>query len=151
MVKHDNLLLQNQLCFALYAATNSVVRFYRNRLADVGLTYPQYLVLVVLWERDAIPVNQIAATLRLDSASISPILKRLEAAGLLARHRPAHDERRLEIVLTDAGRDLQDRVAEIQHAVACQTELDENEFFELRGALMRLADSMTAGDEDAVA
>lgn len=116
----ENLKLGNQLCFALYAATNAITRAYRSRLSEVGLTYPQYLVMMVLWQTDGVPVKTLAQQLQLDSATVTPLLKRLEAAGFVRRQRSSEDERVVRIHLSDQGRHLQPRVAEMQKAVACQ-------------------------------
>ena len=86
MTRYDNLLLDHQLCFALYAATNSIIRTYRKRLGTVGLTYPQYLVMLVLWQKDGITVNELAKTLKLDAPTISSILKRLQSIKFIKRH-----------------------------------------------------------------
>lgn len=138
----ENLKLGNQLCFALYAATNAITRAYRSRLNEVGLTYPQYLVMMVLWQTDGVPVKTLAQQLQLDSATVTPLLKRLEAAGFVRRQRSSEDERVVRIHLSDQGRHLQPRVAEMQKAVACQTGLTESEFIELRSSLHQLADTM---------
>ncbi|MEO0422252.1 MAG: MarR family transcriptional regulator [Pseudomonadota bacterium] len=148
MPRHNNLLLSHQLCFALYTATNSVVRAYRRRLADVGLTYTQYLVLLALWEQDGIALKSLAERLSLDSASLTPVIKRLEKMGLLRRDRSSADERRISIVLTAQGQSLQDEVAAIQSAVECQTGLSEDAFLELRGALEQLTRTMGENDDE---
>ena len=95
--------LDNQLCFALYAANHAMHRLYRQRLKSLGLTYPQYLVMLVLWEQDGLAVGQIGERLKLDSATLTPLLKRLEAAGHLQRLRDTTDERRLRLQLTPKG------------------------------------------------
>ncbi len=152
MQRHDNLLLSHQLCFALYSATNAVVRAYRKRLAAVGLTYTQYLVLLSLWEQDGVALKSLAERLGLDSASLTPVIKRLEKMELLRRDRSNLDERRINIVLTAQGQALQDQVATIQHEVECQTGLSEEAFLSLRGALEQLTATMSANDdEDALA
>ncbi len=108
----EHLVLRRQVCFALYAASRAMTDVYRPILDAVGLTYPQYLVLLVLWERDgdAPAVSELGAELRLDSGTLSPLLKRLEAVGLVVRRRSARDERRVEVELTDAGRALRERM-----------------------------------------
>ncbi len=143
MSNYENLLLNNQLCFALYAATNAIIRVYRPKLGSVGLTYPQYLVLLVLWESDGMTVKSLAQWLKLDSATITPLLKRLEKVGLLTRKRNAEDERIVNIFLTEKGKDLEHEVAAMQKKVACQTGLKDKEFFELRDTLHRLVDTMS--------
>ena len=136
----DALRLDRQLCFALYAATNAITRAYRAPLAQLGLTYPQYLVLLVLWEpdRDTHTVKGLADALQLDSSTLTPLLKRLEAAGFVSRKRQPGDERVVQIGLTAAGRALRTPVAAVQQDVACRTGMDELEFTEFRGRLHQL-------------
>lgn len=107
------LLLDNQLCFALYSASLAMTKLYKPLLEDLGLTYPQYLVMLVLWERDGLTVSDIGERLSLDSGTLTPLLKRLEASGLVSRLRDAQDERRVRITLSAAGRRLQSRAARI--------------------------------------
>jgi len=142
-MKHENLKLDNQLCFALYSATHALTRAYRNALDDKGLTYTQYLVLLVLWEHEGMSVSTIAQKLDLDSASLTPILKRLEVAGILQRQRNKQDERVVEIKLTEKGYALEDEVAEIQKGVACKTGLPANEFDALKKSLHELTRVMS--------
>ena len=148
MSQFENLKLKNQLCFALYAATNAITRAYRSRLSHIGLTYSQYLVMMVLWEADGITVKNIAQQLHLDSPTITPLLKRLESAGFLKRQRNANDERVVNIFLTDAGRNIQARVAEMQKGVACQTGMQETQFIELRSTLHELIDTINQNQPD---
>ena len=138
----DPLLLDNQLCFALYAATNAVTRAYRAPLGQVGLTYPQYLAMVVLWQRGNCTVKQLADTLLLDSSTLTPLLKRLEAAGWVHRNRDRQDERVVWIGLTAAGQALRAPVAAIQQGVACRTQLAQAELVTLRTQLRTLAETM---------
>ena len=148
MANYENLLLNNQLCFALYAATNTIVRSYRSRLGNVGLTYPQYLVLLVLWETDGVTVKGLAQRLNLDSGTVTPLLKRLENAGLVARQRSLQDERVVNILLTPQGRELEHEVAQMQREVACQTGLQPAEFFDLRDKLYRLVETMARNQQE---
>ncbi len=148
MLQLENLKLKNQLCFALYAATNAITRAYRSRLSHIGLTYSQYLVMMVLWEADGITVRNIAQQLHLDSPTVTPLLKRLESAGFVSRQRSASDERIVNVFLTDSGRTIQARVAEMQKSVACQTGLPETQFIELRSTLHNLVDSINANQLD---
>ena len=143
MTQYNNLKLDHQLCFALYAATHSLTRAYRVSLEKLGITYTQYLVLLVLWEQDGISVGKIAQRLELDSATLTPMLKRLEVAGFVTRIRNPKDERIVEINLTTAGNQLQQELAKVQHGVACQTGLDEKEFNQLKDALHRLVQTMS--------
>lgn len=119
--------LENQLCFSLYAAGLAMNKVYRRLLKPMGVTYLQYLVLMVLWQRDGLTVSAIGDQLSLDSATLTPLLKRMEAAGLLSRQRSQADERQVEIWLTVAGQDLQELARSIQPAIAqaCGCPVDE--------------------------
>jgi DNA-binding MarR family transcriptional regulator len=140
----DDLVLRRQVCFALYAASRAVTDVYRPILDGLGLTYPQYLVLLVLWERGEQPcsVRELGTALRLDSGTLSPLLKRLEAAGLLVRRRDAADERRVEIRLTDAGRALRERAGPVPEQVARATGLTLDELVALRDTLTRITETI---------
>ena len=105
--------LDNQLCFALYSASLAMTKFYKPLLESIGLTYPQYLVMLVLWEHDGLIVSEIGDRLRLDSGTLTPLLKRLETSGLLTRRRATDDERRVQVSLTDAGRLLKTKASPI--------------------------------------
>ena len=146
MSEYKNLKLDNQLCFALYAATHSLTRAYRSALERSGITYTQYLVMLVLWENNNISVGKIAQRLELDSGTLTPMLKRLETAGLIKRVRNIDDERIVEISLTEAGNLLQHEIAQVQQGVACKTGLGIEEFKQLTDALHRLVDTMS-GDK----
>ena len=106
-------LLDNQLCFALYSTSLAMTRVYKPLLDDIGLTYPQYLAMLVLWEEDGLMVSALGERLYLDSGTLTPLLKRLESSGLIARIRAVEDERRVHITLTAAGRKLKGRAAKI--------------------------------------
>ncbi|WP_208117258.1 MarR family winged helix-turn-helix transcriptional regulator [Streptomyces sp. NBC_00582] len=112
-----SLLLDDQLCFALYAASRAVTARYRPLLDELGLTYPQYLVMLVLWEQDSISVRELGAALQLESSTLSPLLKRLEANGLLRRERRPDDERSVALCLTEAGAHLRDRARAVPLAI----------------------------------
>lgn len=142
MPEFENLKLDNQLCFALYSATNSITRLYRSLLDDYDLTYPQYLVLLVLWEKDGIAIKEVMKRLKLDSGTLSPIIKRLQTAGLVEKIRTDKDERIVRLLLTDKARKLEPLVARVQEKVACQTGLSSTEFFELLDRLNHLAASL---------
>jgi len=144
MTKYKNLLLNNQLCFALYAATNSIVRYYRIYLNEIGITYTQYLVLLVLWESESSNIKEIAKVLKLDSPTITPIVQKLEKMNLVKRQRSDKDERIVEVTLTKNGIDLETQVADIQNKVACRTQLNPKDFKDLKNTLNALADTMAA-------
>lgn len=135
----EALRLENQLCFALYAASGLVTRAYRPLLEPLGLTYPQYLAMLVLWERGAATVGELGEALALDSGTLTPLLKRLEAAGLVSRRRDPADERRVIVDLTEAGRALKARAADVPAALACKLGLPLEEIIALRSTLQDLA------------
>lgn len=105
--------LDNQLCFALYSASLAMTKLYKPLLEELGLTYPQYLVMLVLWERDGLMVSELGARLYLDSGTLTPLLKRLEASAYVSRLRAVDDERRVYVTLTSLGRKLKTRAAKI--------------------------------------
>ncbi len=144
---HDDLRLDNQLCFALYAATHAITRSYRGKLGELGLTYPQYLVLLALMERPMMTSGALARALKLDAGTLTPLLKRLAAAGLVARERRAQDERVVEITLTQAGRALHDDLLRTREQVICRTALSGGELSTLRGALQALTESLSMADD----
>ena len=109
--------LDNQLCFRLYTASRLITQAYHPMLAEQGLTYPQYLVLMVLWEKDAQPVNDIAKRLRLETNTVTPLLKRMETEGFLTRSRGREDARQIIVKLTKKGRDLQEKLADVPEAI----------------------------------
>ncbi|MCZ2821795.1 MarR family transcriptional regulator [Modestobacter sp. VKM Ac-2977] len=127
--------LDDQLCFALYAASRAVTARYRPMLDELGVTYPQYLVLMLLWEEDGQTVGQLGARLALDSGTLSPLLKRLTAAGLVTRHRRADDERSVSVRLTDAGRALEAPACAISAEMIDALALNQQQFDELKSQL----------------
>ena len=141
----DNpLLLKDQLCFSLYAASRAVTALYRPLLDELGLTYPQYLVLLVLWEHGTSPVKDLGNALQLDYGTLSPLLKRLEANGLVRRTRRADDERSVAVALTDEGASLRDRALSVPPVIGTAMGLGEQEFETLRGLLSKLTTSVQA-------
>ncbi|GAB3873366.1 hypothetical protein GCM10027610_140410 [Dactylosporangium cerinum] len=135
--------LDRQVCFALYTASRAVTARYRPLLDDLGITYPQYLVLLVLWEQDARTVKEIGTALRLDSSTLSPLLKRLEAAGLVTRARRADDERSVTVQLTEAGAALRERARAVPARLVCDGGLGIGELDALRETLVRLTAALT--------
>lgn len=114
--------LDNQLCFALYSASLAMTKLYKPLLDELGLTYPQYLVMLALWERDGQMVSELGGRLSLDSGTLTPLLKRLEAGGLVTRMRDVQDERRVHVTLTAAGRRLKLRAQEIPACIVAATQ-----------------------------
>lgn len=131
--------LDDQLCFALTTATRAVASAYRAQLAPLGLTYPQYLVLLALWERGPQSVSDLGTALHLDSGTLSPLLRRLERSSFVTRRRSTEDERRVLITLTDAGIALETPVADVRASVESSTGLGHEEFVDLRRRLLDLA------------
>ncbi len=130
--------LDDQLCFALYAASRAITSAYRDGLAGLGLTYPQFVTLLVLWETDNVTVKELGQRLHLDSGTLSPLLKRLEALGLITRHRASDDERRVHIRLTASGQALRGPVLDVQSDVASTLDLTDDEAVMLRTLARRL-------------
>jgi DNA-binding MarR family transcriptional regulator len=141
----DNVLaLDDQVCFALAVATRSVVALYKPLLEPLGLTHPQYLVMLALWECEELSVRDLSALLQLDPGTLSPLLKRLEAAGYVRRARNPHDERALAIVLTPEGRALRTRALEVPPAVVARLGLPLSELSDLQRRLTRVIAAATA-------
>ena len=138
------LLLDNQLCFALYSASLAMTRLYQPLLAELGLTYPQYLAMLVLWERDGLAVSELGERLSLDSGTLTPLLKRLETAGLVARIRAVEDERRVHITLTAAGRKLKARAAKVPGCILSASQCSIPELIALTQRLHALRDRLAA-------
>lgn len=136
-------LLDQQLCFALYSANLAMHKVYRPLLSALGLTYPQYLAMLVLWEDGALTVSAIGERLYLDSATLTPLLKRLETAGLLTRTRAVDDERQVVIELTAKGHHLRQRAPDVLSAVFCAAGCSSGELRAIRSELERLRGNLT--------
>lgn len=143
--------LDRQLCFALYAASLAMTRLYKPLLEPLGLTYPQYLAMLVLWESDRLGVAELGARVGLDSGTLTPLLKRLESAGLVDRLRDSADERRVRLVLTADGRALRDRAAEIAPQIAAATGCTLSEISSLVDRLHALRGQLRSAAERAAA
>jgi DNA-binding MarR family transcriptional regulator len=135
--------LDQQVCFSLYSAQLAMTKVYRKLLADLDLTYPQYLVMLVLWEGDGLTVSQVGERLFLDSATLTPLLKRLEAAGLLTRQRAVEDERQVVISLTAEGRALRRKAGAIPEAIFCASGCELDELLELKSRLDGLRERLS--------
>jgi len=141
----DTLLkLDNQLCFTLYSASLAMNKVYRKLLAPLGLTYPQYLVMLVLWERDELTVSEIGERLFLDSATLTPLLKRLETSELLTRTRSASDERQVLIALSRSGKALKTKAAQVPEGVFCAAALGINQLGQIKSQLETLRRNLIA-------
>ena len=130
--------LEQMICFELYAASRAMTSLYRPALDAHGLTYPQYAALLVIWHRGRITVRDLGTAMRLDSGTLSPLLKRLETQGLIHRTRGTDDERIVWITPTDKGSDLERRVADLPQRLACALDLSTDEFHTLHNLLTRI-------------
>lgn len=140
----ESLTLDRQLCFAAYSVSQAFTRVYKPGLDQIGLTYPQYLVLLVLWEQDNQMMKHIGERLHLDSGTLTPLLKRLEAAGIVRRQRDPDDERQVRIILTPKGHSLKEQAVKAREDVVCASGRSTEEIQALRDELMRLRDSLNA-------
>lgn len=143
----DTLKLDTQLCFALYSASRATIDIYRPLLDSLGITYPQYLVLLILWEQGTCSVKDIGTRLHLDSGTLSPLLKRLEGAGFIKRQRRAEDERVVDISLTDEGYALKSQAALIPEKFFCELDLSFEEYIDLLTSLKKLTERLYARQE----
>ncbi|WP_428310705.1 MarR family winged helix-turn-helix transcriptional regulator [Hydrocarboniphaga sp.] len=140
----ESLRLANQICFAVYSTELAFNGIYKPLLDVIGLTYPQYLAMMVLWERDDVAVKDIGALLHLDSGTLTPLLKRLESAGLVRRTRNPEDERQVRITLSDAGRALQKKAEAVPIGVAGACAIPWDEMAAIRDQLLALRDRLNA-------
>ncbi|MBL4571160.1 MAG: MarR family transcriptional regulator [Alcanivorax sp.] len=138
--------LDLQVCFALYSAQLAMSKVYRKLLKELGLTYPQYLVMMVLWEQDRLSVSEIGERLFLDSATLTPLLKRLEGMGLVLRQRSRPDERHVEVTLTQSGRALRQQAEKVPEAVLCASQCSPEELVQLRDELHGLRARLATAD-----
>ena len=136
--------LDNQICFAVYSTAHAFNRIYKPLLDRLGLTYPQYLVMLVLWERDDVPVKFIGERLFLDSGTLTPLLKRLEAAGLVRRTRSAEDERQVMIALTPRGQTLREKARTVPHGVLAASACSVDELVSMKNDLLALRDRLNS-------
>ena len=140
----DWLQLDQQLCFALYSTSLAMTKIYKPILGELGLTYPQYLVMLVLWEHGKVTVSELGGRLRLDSGTLTPLLKRLESAALVRRERDADDERRVLISLTDTGRELRSAAVGIPEKLLCAVQCSVEE---IQALTVRLHDLRSTLEE----
>ncbi|KUJ52372.1 MarR family winged helix-turn-helix transcriptional regulator [Chryseobacterium sp. JAH] len=138
MEKYNPPQLGSQLCFPLYVMAKEITGLYRPFLDELDITYPQYLVMMVLWEKDGLTVNQIGEKLYLDSGTLTPLLKRLEAKGFVIRKRKKEDERVVEVFLDQAGKDLQQKACEIPAKMQEKLNLTTEDLFELKETIQKI-------------
>ena len=143
--KSDAMLqLDNQLCFALYSTSLAMTKIYKPLLDELGLTYPQYLAMLVLWEKDGLMVSELGQRLYLDSGTLTPLLKRLEVSGFIARIRAVEDERRVHITLTSAGRKLRAKAAKIPACILSASQCSISEISDLTRQVQSLRQHLAA-------
>jgi len=138
---HDQLKLSNQICFPVYAASRLITREYQPHLDELGITYPQYIALMVLWEKDEISVNEITQKLILNTNTVTPLLKRMELQGLITRQRSNTDERKVIVKLTDKGKALEEKAAEIPQKLIeglADSNMTVNELISLKESLYQI-------------
>ena len=136
------LLLDNQLCFALYSATNSITRYYNKFLSKIGITYTQYLVLILLSEEKLMTIQQISNRLKLNSSTINPVLKRLLKLDLIEKNRDSKDERIVKVNLTKKAIMIEEKFIQIQKMVMTKSDLDDNRYTNLKAALSTLSNKL---------
>ena len=137
-MNYDHLKIENQLCFALYASSKAIIKMYKPLLDKLGITYTQYITLLVLWEKDNISVREIGHILHLDSGTLTPLLKRLETMGIIERIRDLKDERNVNIKLTQKGIEMKKEASSIPEKILCESNLSLNDALELKEKLKLL-------------
>lgn len=134
----ENLKLENQICFPLYVIAKEITGLYRPFLDELDMTYPQYLVMMVLWEHDGMTVSCIGEKLYLDSGTLTPLLKRLEAKGLITRQRKKEDERVVEVFITEAGKQLKSRACSVPEKIIASTKVDPEDLIRLKESVQNI-------------
>ncbi|MEI3791687.1 MULTISPECIES: MarR family winged helix-turn-helix transcriptional regulator [unclassified Chryseobacterium] len=138
MENSKSLQLENQICFPLYVIAKEITGLYRPFLDEIDITYPQYLVMMVLWENDGLAVNHIGEKLFLDSGTLTPLLKRLESKGIISRKRKKEDERVVEVFLTEAGKQLQQKACEIPGKIQTKIGVETEDLLHLKETILKI-------------
>ncbi|MDF2833962.1 MarR family winged helix-turn-helix transcriptional regulator [Chryseobacterium indoltheticum] len=142
MENSESLKLENQICFPLYVIAKEITGLYRPFLDELDITYPQYLVMMVLWENDGLPVNHIGEKLYLDSGTLTPLLKRLEAKGLIIRKRKKEDERVVQVFISDLGKELQQKACEIPSKIYHKVGVSKEDWAELSNSVKKILNKL---------
>lgn len=142
MENSESLKLENQICFPLYVIAKEITGLYRPFLDELDITYPQYLVMMVLWENDGLPVNHIGEKLYLDSGTLTPLLKRLEAKGLILRKRKKEDERVVQVFISDLGKELQQKACEIPSKIYHKVGVSKEDWTELSNSVKKILNKL---------
>ncbi|MFB7138878.1 MarR family winged helix-turn-helix transcriptional regulator [Gottfriedia sp. NPDC056225] len=148
MNKENQLLLENQLCFSIYACSREITKLYRPILDEIGITYPQYLALLSLWEKDQQTVKELGGTLFLDSGTLTPMLKRMESAGLIYRKRDSSDERKVFITLTEDGKALKEKAYCIPEKFFNESDTTQEEFLTILSQIKALLQKVQSANEN---
>lgn len=138
MEHQESLKLQNQLCFPLYVIAKEITGLYRPFLDELDITYPQYLVMMVLWENDGLSVNHIGEKLYLDSGTLTPLLKRLETKGFIMRKRKKEDERVVEVFISETGKALKAKTCEIPEKIYKKIDVSEQDWIDLKTSVLKI-------------
>lgn len=138
---YDSLLLENQLCFPLYACSREVVKKYKPYLDEIGLTYTQYIAMMVLWEKKSVNVKELGEALHLDSGTLTPLLKKMESQGLVMRNRSSEDERNLIVTLTKAGEELREKAIDIPQKIGSCLKINRDNALLLRNILNEMLEN----------
>ena len=140
--KYDNIKLDNQICFSLYATSREIIKLYKPVLDKFNLTYTQYIAMLVLWEDEKSTVKDIGRRLHLDSGTLTPLLKKIESMGLITRYRDTNDDRVVIVELTEKGRILKDEVLEVPGEVACKVKLPMEKLINIKKSLDELLENL---------
>ena len=143
MDKFESLKLSNQVCFPLYAASREVIKLYKPFLDEYNLTYTQYITMLVLWEDEKITIKELCKKLYLDSGTITPVIKKLEAMGLLIKYRDKSDERIVNVELTDKGRELKEEIVKVPEQVSCKVNGSGEDLLILKNLLEKVLDEIS--------
>ncbi|CUN90429.1 MAG: MarR family transcriptional regulator [Sarcina ventriculi] len=143
MDKFESLKLSNQVCFPLYAASREVIKLYKPFLDEYNLTYTQYITMLVLWEDEKITIKELCKKLYLDSGTITPVIKKLEAMGLLIKYRDKSDERIVNVELTDKGRELKEEIVKVPEQVSCKVNGSMEDLLILKNLLEKVLDEIS--------
>ncbi len=143
MDKFESLKLSNQVCFPLYAASREVIKLYKPFLDEYNLTYTQYITMLVLWEDEKITIKELCKKLYLDSGTITPVIKKLEAMGLLIKYRDKSDERIVNVELTDKGRELKEEIVKVPEQVSCKVNGSVEDLLILKNLLEKVLDEIS--------
>ena len=143
MNKYENIKLENQLCFSFYAISREIIKLYKPILDKFNLTYTQYITMLVLWEEEEINFKKLGQKLHLDSGTLTPVVKKLEAMNLVSKYRTKEDDRVVVVKLTEKGKELKDNITEVPEELACKIDIDGNHYLELKKILKNTLEKLS--------